>query len=237
RQSLARYEFASRILKKGAKILDLGCGTGYGSNFLLKEGFRVVGIDINKEAISFASKHYPQSARFLVCDVCRLPFDDLEFDAVCSFEVIEHIEDDKKMLSEVVRVLKKGGIFIMSTPKKEKGKNLRSPYHIREYTKKQLENLLREYFTKVEIKGQFKSLKAKEAFADFLKSQEARKAVIKSDVFGLRKILPRNLKEKIWPLVGNFFGRGSQEKLKTSDFPVRTDNLAEAEFLIAVCKK
>jgi ubiquinone/menaquinone biosynthesis C-methylase UbiE len=234
KESLARYEFASKILRGGSYVLDLGCGTGYGSDFLSRK-FNVIGIDINKEAISFAKKHYPNSARFLVGDVCRLPFEREEFDAICSFEVIEHIKNPKDMLSEVLRVLKKRGLFVMSTPKK--GKKVISPYHFKEYTKVELENLLRLYFSKVEIFGQCKNKKAKKAFLDFLKSQQAREKVVRNDVLGLRRLFPKILKEKIWKYVGNFFGRRSQESLETSDFPIGAFRQEESEFLIAVCQK
>lgn len=233
-ESLARYEFALSEIKKGSKVLDVGCGTGYGS-FLLSKKFKVFAIDISKEAIDYARRHYPFSVSFIISDATLLPFGDLEFDAICSFEVIEHIKDDKKMLSEVIRVLKSGGKFIMSTPRKLNA-DLRSPYHLREYDYKSLFSLLRRYFKKVEIRGQVRSERAKKAFDDFLKSQKAREVFVKSDVLGFRKLLPKYLKERVWRNLGGFFGRSEQEKLTTSDFPIVSD-IKKAEFFIAICQK
>ena len=234
-ESLARYEFVLGILKRKVKVLDVGCGTGYGSD-LLSRRFEVVALDKDREAISFAKKHYPNGANFVVGDATKLPFEDAEFDAVCSFEVIEHIEDAEKMLSEVKRVLKKGGNFILSTPK-SKGDCVRSPYHIREYDEFELRGLLEKYFKKIEILGQVKSARASIAFDDFLRSQKARESLVRKDFLGLRKVFSRNLKEKIWKYMGGFFGRKSQEELGTSDFPIKAGGLDKAEFLIAVCVK
>lgn len=232
-ESLARYKFALRRIKKGSKVLDLGCGAGYGS-FLLSSKAKVFAVDKDKEAISYAKRHYSGSAVFKVADATLIPFPDNKFDVVCSFEVIEHIKDDKKMLSEVRRVLKSRGKFIMSTPRK--AEKIRSPYHIREYDYNKLLRLLKIYFNKVEIFGEKKNKKAKIAFDDFLKSQSAREELAKKDLLVIRKFIPKFLKEKIWKFLGSFFGRSSQEKLRTSDFPITSD-INNAEFFIAVCQK
>lgn len=236
KESLARYEFAASCLKDGIKVLDLGCGTGYGSD-LLSRKFEVVAVDKDKEAISFAKKHYPNGARFLVCDVTNLPFENEKFDAVCAFEVIEHIKDVDRMLLEVKRVLKEEGKFILSTPRKSKTNYVRSPYHVREYDELELTDLLTKHFKKVEILGQVKSTRASAAFHDFIKSQRVREKLVGRDFLGIRKLFPRNLKEGFWRFMGNFFGRGSQEYLNTSDFPIKAGNLDKAEFLVAVCVK
>lgn len=236
KESLARYEFVFKHLKDGIRILDIGCGTGYGSDLLSKK-FEVVALDKNVEAILFAKKHYPNGAKFLVGDATDLSFKSESFDCVCSFEVIEHIKDVCKMLSEVKRILKKGGKFVMSTPRKKDRSSVRSPYHLREYSEFELRDLLKKYFRKVEILGQVKSARANAAFRQFLRSQKVREKMVSKDVFGIRKLFTRNFKEKIWSVVGDFFGRRNQEYLNTSDFPIKAGNLDKAEFLVAICVK
>ena len=239
KESLARYEFVKRYVGKKAKVIDIGCGAGYGSA-VLGEKYEVIAIDNSSEAIEYAKKHYSKKARFLTANATKLPFEDGNFDVACSFEVIEHIKEAKKYLKEAVRVLKPGGKFILSTPNRaihSPGGKIKSHYHVKEYTAEELTYLLGKYFKSVEIKGQTKNERAKTALKDFMASQEVREGFIRSDILGVRRLLPRELKEKIWKCLGNLFGRQTQEVLVTKDFPIGYANLSKAEYLIAVCKK
>lgn len=97
RDHTARYEWATRILTPGSKVLDLACGVGYGSNILAEAGFRVTGVDISAEAIAFAKQHYSKNgAEFICADARNLELHD--FDAVVCFETLEHVEDPGKLL-------------------------------------------------------------------------------------------------------------------------------------------
>jgi len=122
-----RYEFAARLIqedkKAGASILDAACGTGYGTNILEKSGAgRVTGVDISPEAVEYAQKKYGSAvASFKASDVTRLDKTMLGtdgFDAIVSFETIEHIDEPLAFLKCVAGLLKKDGIFIVSTPNK-----------------------------------------------------------------------------------------------------------------------
>ncbi|MBU0923017.1 class I SAM-dependent methyltransferase [Patescibacteria group bacterium] len=239
KESLARYEFAKRCFGKNAKVIDIGCGTGYGSA-VLGEKYEVTAIDNNNEAIEYANKHYSKKARFLKANATTLPFEDSKFDAACSFEVIEHLKDTHKFMKEVHRVLRPGGKFILSTPNKffhSTGDKLKSPYHIKEYTAEELGHLLNKYFKTVGIKSQTKSKRAKTALKDFMASQKARERFVVSDILRIRKIIPQAFKEKVWKCLGGLFGRKSQENLETRDFPIKPGNLSKAEYFVAVCKK
>ena len=125
-EHMNRYIFASDLVKN-KKVLDAACGTGYGTALLAQSAERVFGIDISKEAISYAESNYSaKNVNFAVANIEKLPFESDFFDVVVSFETIEHVDTQKqeKFLSEVKRILKKDGIFIISTPNKEVYKNL-----------------------------------------------------------------------------------------------------------------
>ena len=213
KQSLARYAFAYKIIKNKKIILDAACGTGYATTG--------VGIDNDPEAIAFAQKHY--KAKYILGDVLKIPFEDKHFDAVTSFETIEHV-NAKSFLAEVKRVLKKNGVLVLSTPRKNGPSN--SPYHVKEFSSSELKGLLKKYFKSVKIYGQGSSKNAQKAWEDFLDSQESREKLIGFDLLSFCKFLPKELKEHIWKYFGNLFSkRKTQEGLTEKDFPINGNSL------------
>ncbi|MBU0979765.1 MAG: class I SAM-dependent methyltransferase [Nanoarchaeota archaeon] len=95
------------------KILNIGVGTGDDLKVLNRYGDNYI-VDINKEALDLIDRSlYLKKA---VADACRLPYEDGFFDIVVSFDVFEHIEDDKSAAAEAFRVLKKGGTMLFSVP-------------------------------------------------------------------------------------------------------------------------
>jgi len=157
-----RYEWAAR-LAQGRRVADAACGTGYGAQQLLAGGaVQVDGYDVSVDAIEEARRlHAAPGARFEVADVTRLPTQDRTYDLFLSFETIEHIQDDIALLREVKRVLKPDGTFLCSTPNRAvtnpgipiTGKPY-NPFHVREYTRQDLEGRLREVFPSVTFLGQ-----------------------------------------------------------------------------------
>ena len=114
----SRYLFASR-LSWGKRVLDLGCGTGYGSADLAGTAAAVVGVDSAEEAITQATEHYTApNLAFLRADASRLPFPSGCFDLIVGFEIIEHLESWERLLEEAARVLSPEGQFLVSTPNK-----------------------------------------------------------------------------------------------------------------------
>ncbi len=94
-------------------ILDVGCGSG--GNIKLLDGFgRVTGLDVSEEALKFA-KNY-NFARLVQADAKDIPFSDNSYDLVTSLDVFEHIENDQKALQESFRVLKNGGLVLITVP-------------------------------------------------------------------------------------------------------------------------
>lgn len=151
-EHLARYLFSSQFVK-GKKVIDVGCGVGYGSKILKIYGKAktVDAIDISRNSIKYAKKHYYSKNIFYNIDNAEklLTVQNNNMDVAVSFELIEHLKHPRIFLKQIKRVLKKNGLFIFSTPNKytyPKG----NPYHIKEYYPEELKQLLKNYFINVD---------------------------------------------------------------------------------------
>lgn len=157
-QQLKAYEFL-RENAYGKIILDLGCGDGYGAAYLAKVAKKVTAIDYEEEIIVKAqTKYAAPNLKFISMDATNLEFADNSFDIVCSFQVIEHIPEERmsNYLSGVKRVLKNDGEFYVSTLNLEH--NIKSPLtyeknpaHTKEFTYEELKALLGSIFSSVKI--------------------------------------------------------------------------------------
>jgi ubiquinone/menaquinone biosynthesis C-methylase UbiE len=155
-EHLARYAYARRYAE-GRRVLDAGCGTGYGSAELAQSALVVTGIDVAPQAIEFARATYPiPSLRFLVssCDV--MPFPENAFDLVVAFEVIEHLPDHRAFLQECARVLTHHGLFIVSSPNRKyyaesRAKTGPNPYHVHEFEAREFVEELSGVFQNVRL--------------------------------------------------------------------------------------
>ena len=158
---LNRYRFSTGFVQDKV-CLDIGCGSGYGSFYLARNGAtKVIGGDKSEDAISCARnsrKGKTSGAPELqVLDAACLPFADNSFGAVISFEVIEHLKNYEGLLAEIHRVLGRGGTLILSTPNRLAGPfGFRSSWnlHIHEFTQQELLSLVQRYFGKAEVYGQ-----------------------------------------------------------------------------------
>lgn len=118
-EHVARYRFAAPRVR-GLTVLEAASGTGYGAALLAKTAATVVGVDTDRAAVEFATRRWAGDAvRFQFGDVKSLPFQSVSFDAVVSFETIEHVHDPADMVAEVARVLRPGGKLILSTPNRD----------------------------------------------------------------------------------------------------------------------
>jgi len=172
-EHIARYALAARFAQ-GRRVLDLGCGTGYGTADLAQVASSAVGIDLAPEAIAYANEHFP-SVRFFQSSASAVPFPPASFDLVTAFEVIEHLRDWRALLTEARRVLEQSGLLIVSTPNKRyyaeaRAKSGPNPFHEHEFEFAEFRTALGEFFPHVEILFQDRV----EAFAFYDGAQTSR---------------------------------------------------------------
>ena len=185
RSLLAYVEAAKRI---SGDVLEIGTGSGYGIDIIAEHADRFLTIDKFESDIDFSKA--PDNVEFMQMNVPPLKgIEDNTFDFVISFQVIEHIQDDGRFVNEIHRVLKPGGKFIHTTPNKPMSLT-RNPWHIREYTIQELEDLLLRDFQSVEKLGVF----GNEKIMDYYKrNKESVRKITRFDILNLQYRLPRQL--------------------------------------------
>lgn len=104
-------------LKPTDMVLDIGCGGGSLTKLIAEKGAKyVIGLDASNNNLKNANKDKHKNQKFVVGDALSLPFKEEYFDKVLATEIIEHIDDNSKFVSEIARVLKKGGYAVITTP-------------------------------------------------------------------------------------------------------------------------
>lgn len=220
---LKRYEFAKTFCA-GKEVLDAACGAGYGSSALGKAAKSVIGVDVDRGAINYAVERYKnENVRFAVMDLSRkIAFPDGSFDVVCSFETIEHLRNVPIYLEETNRILKEGGIFIVSTPyvRKTNNKPLNT-HHFIEYSLRDLAGILKAYFKEIEFYGQKR------------KANNMHRFLRRLDVLNIRaRLNPKALKR-----LSHLTGNTPFAELSLDDIDIVKGDFVDATEAIAVCRK
>ena len=145
---LARYEFTYNYILSKNKIfnyaLDCFCGVGYGTYILSRCKIKnILGIDGSKDAIKFAKKNYNLSN--IKYKNLTFPFSNFseKFDAIISYESVEHINEYELFFQYLSSSLEKGGLFFVSTPNEEvlPFNKKKWPFHYKHFTKNELIDL------------------------------------------------------------------------------------------------
>jgi SAM-dependent methyltransferase len=215
-----RYDFAAPFCA-GRRILDAGCGVGYGTVRLARIASNVVGVDVSEEAIAHARAHYAApDVSFAVMDINALALEDASFDVVCSFETIEHVKDAERALSELARVLNSSGTLVVSTPQVDRTTTSpANPYHHVEFARADFEALLRRHFESVELFGQRRLQTRRHRLAQRL------------DVLGLRR------RFSFLRGASALLGTTPTADLTADDIVIEREGIEHASELVAVCAR
>lgn len=133
-------------------VLEVGCGEGRGVELVMQQAGSFTAVDKIEEALQVLRNKFPK-VTFKAMNLPPLQgLADNSFDCVLSFQVIEHIKNDRFYLQEIHRVLKPGGVALITTPNRKMSLS-RNPWHIREYLADELKNLASGIFSEVQMKG------------------------------------------------------------------------------------
>jgi len=220
KEHLERYYYVLKNINfKDKTVLDIACGSGYGTKIIAQKAKLVYGIDKSASAIKFAVRQYPKrNINFLRGDATNLPFKNNSLDIVISFETLEHISNYSKFIAEISRILKKKGLLIISTPNKrytlkDKFGKPRNRFHFFEFNYEELSHLLKKYSSELKILGQYHV--GKFFGAPYL----------------MRRIIP--------PFLKNYLTKNISFNIEKTNFDkvIFENNVKECKFFIAICKK
>lgn len=116
RNPLIADEIAKAFGPLPCRVLDLGCGAGFLSNYLAEHGHTVTGIDMTAESLAVAQAHdQTRSVHYQLADAGALPFERGAFDVVCATDLLQRVDDPDRVIAEASRVLAPGGLFVFHT--------------------------------------------------------------------------------------------------------------------------
>lgn len=220
-------------------VLEVGCGEGRGFDVLIPKARSFTAVDKIKPVIDRLQKKYPK-ARLASMNIPPLTgLADNSFDRVVSFQVIEHIQDDALFLQEIHRVLKPGGIALITTPNRRLSLT-RNPWHIREYLPEELNQLARRFFTQTEIKGISGNEKVMTYYEQNKKSV---RRIARWDIFNLQQKMPARLLRIPYEILNRWNRNALQSNgselvrsIRHSDYKVTEDPTLALDLLLIATK-
>jgi ubiquinone/menaquinone biosynthesis C-methylase UbiE/uncharacterized membrane protein YbhN (UPF0104 family) len=241
---LFAYESAKEFISEKSSIIEVGCGEGYGTHFLSHHVQHIIGLDVDESVIQHASNKYSsETCTFQIYNGLQIPYDDNTYDAVISFQVIEHVQNDICYLAEIQRILKPTGVCLLTTPNSayrvKPNKKPWNRFHVREYYADELEALLKSIFSEVRVWG----IRGNEEIENIEKvrvKQAQRFAAL--DPLNLRRFIPASYETRIATELKKLLykKRTTQnnddflKKYSTHDFYITRDTVEDSLDLFAI---
>ncbi len=197
-QHRAAYRFAAKYAQ-GRRVVEIGCGVGFGARILSQQATQVLAIDNSPDAISACEKDPPPAnLLFRRADALSLSRSEITCDVLVAFQVIEHLADTDRFLRLAAEATAPDGICLISTPNAllSVGNN---PYHHREYTPAELQGLLVHHFPSVEVLGVKGSERALQYHA---RRRRLVRSILSADVLRVRRLLPRKITQRLADYLG-----------------------------------
>jgi SAM-dependent methyltransferase len=193
------YSTVEAYARPADRLLEIGFGEGYGAPIVRGWVSEYVGVEVEPEPVGHALARYGgPGTEFLAYDGTTLPFDDDRFDLAISFQVVEHVRDPVRFLTEARRVVRPGGAVLVTTPNRnhrlEEGERPWNRYHVREFSPSELRELMDAVFDTVEIFGIHGSPRMETI--ERARVSKARR-LARLDRFGLRYRLPESLDTRV----------------------------------------
>ncbi len=234
------YEWCIPIIT-GKKVLDTGCGLGYGAAYMAQHANEITGIDYDAETIENNKKEYAsiKNISFVQGSIPPLPFPDNSFDVVTSFQFIEHIHLRKEFTKECLRVVKPGGKVLITTPNIKRSL-ARNPFHIHEYTFDEMNKEVSLFTNQFELLG----LNANERVRKYYEENgKFVRMILKFDILGLHKILPAKILFVPYNWITSLMRNKLKEQISqtsdisTKDFFLQKNNLDDCWDIFVVAEK
>lgn len=231
----AAYAYAN-VNARGDRLLDLGCGTGYGTAELADSVTTKIGI-FGLDRVRPERSSRRENANFLRADLAGIPLASASFATIVSFQVIEHLKDPGPYLAAIARLLEPDGTAYITTPNVLTSDGV-NPWHIHEYEAGELRRVLLDHFDDVELLG----VGIGPDVADYFEARLRRiRRIMRIDPLGLRKLLPQALLDWLFARFALLVRRGIQgdegiPSASVDDFPIGQASPDDLD-LLAVCRR
>lgn len=214
---LSAYNLVKKYLNKEKTCLDIGCGDGYGCDFISYHAKKVVGIDKDSKIIERAKKiHKKDNLKFKVKNIESSNFYKNSFDVVVSFQVIGYVRNPKKYLSTLYKLTKSKGILVLSTINEE-SKHRKNKYRKNEYNYREFKDLLNKSFKKFEFYGVY-----------------ANRGIIKSEK-NKQDCLKTNNLTNFYRIFHKFLNKKDFKKYTINDFRIKKTHRKTDKALDFIC--